>query len=343
MPKKSVPIEIRHQIIGLSKDKTKSNVEIARLVGVSEKCVRTTKKNFYKNNVVGELPRPGRPQKLSYRDENWIFRQVREDPKISNGRLAAEFSSREKNVSISRDTVRRSLKKRNIGTYTAQKKPFLTKKHMRNRFNWCKERLHWDVEKWSKVIFSDESNYEVINRKSRVLVKRLPNEKYHSKFCSPRQQGGGGSAGIWGCISHKGTGVCEVYTGRINQYTYKDTLENALLPSVELMYSPDQAWIFQQDGASSHTAKSISKWLTENKITLLPWPPKSPDLSPIESIWQWIDRQLVPIQMITVDELKEAIQRIWLQVPKEMCMSLVESMPKRVRACYAAKGGHFKY
>ena len=60
-------------------------------------------KNFYKNNVVGQLPRSGRPQKLSYRYENWIFRQIREDPKISNGGLAAELSSRENSVNISRD------------------------------------------------------------------------------------------------------------------------------------------------------------------------------------------------------------------------------------------------
>ena len=113
--------------------------------------------------------------------------------------------------------------------------------------------------KVSKVVFSDESNYEVINRKSRVLVKRLPNENYHSKFCSPRQKDGGVSAGIWGCLFHKGTCVCKGYKGQINQYTYKDTLENALLPSIELMHSTEQAWIFQQDGAYSHTAKSISK------------------------------------------------------------------------------------
>ena len=89
------------------------------------------------------------------------------------------------------------------------------------------------------------------------ILKRLENEKYLPQFIQPRLQGGGGSDGIWGCISHKGTCVCELYTVRMNQYRYKDPLENSLLPSVGLFYNQDQAWIFQQDGATMHTAKSI--------------------------------------------------------------------------------------
>ena len=109
------------------------------------------------------------------------------------------------------------------------------------RRKWCKERLNWSIEDWSKVIFSDESNFEVINRKSRIIVKRKANEKYNKRYVVPRVQGGGGSVGIWGCISFKGTGCCKVYSGRMNQFMYKETLENELLPSVELMYGPDES------------------------------------------------------------------------------------------------------
>ena len=45
MGKKSVTNEVRCQIIGLLKDKTKSSREIAKLVELSEKCMRTTRKN----------------------------------------------------------------------------------------------------------------------------------------------------------------------------------------------------------------------------------------------------------------------------------------------------------
>ena len=342
MGKKQVTYETRQQILGLLRDKNKSNVEIARLVGVSEKCVRTTRKNFEKDNVAGELPRSGRPNKLSPRAKNWIYRQVRKNPTMSCRRLADEFNSTFQEVSICRESVRKTLLDKEIGTYVSPKKPLLTKKHKKNRYEWCKERLHWDVEKWSRVIFSDESNFEVINRKSKVLIKRHRWEQYQDRFCQPRVQGGGGSIGIWGCISHKGTGVCQVYTGRINQHSYKETLENALLPSKEIMYSPEQAWIFQQDGASAHTAKSVKSWFDEQDITCIPWPSRSPDLNPIENIWSIIDANLVTSKLTSPEELSAELETLWLSITRETCMSLVESMPRRVKACYSAKGGFFK-
>ena len=88
------------------------------------------------------------------------------------------------------------------------------------RRKWCKERLNWYVEDWSRVIFSDESNFQVLNRKSKVMVKRLGSEKFDTKFCVPRLQGGGVSVGIWGFISHKGIGYSNIYEARINQYAY---------------------------------------------------------------------------------------------------------------------------
>ncbi|CAF0850356.1 unnamed protein product [Brachionus calyciflorus] len=135
-----------------------------------------------------------------------------------------------------------------------------------------------------RVVFSDESNFEVINRKSKVIVKRLNNEKYNQKFCVPSLKNGRGSAGKWRCISSKDTGVCNMYTGRINQYVYRDTPQIIhLLPSVELFYDPEDHWIFQQEDASAHTAYSIRDWYKEQNIEVLSWCPRSLDLNPIEN------------------------------------------------------------
>ena len=80
MGRMPVSIDTRHQIIVLLMDKNKTNTEIARLVGVSEKCVRTTRKNYgisEDGQIVGEFPKPGRPNKLTPRDKNYIYLQVR--------------------------------------------------------------------------------------------------------------------------------------------------------------------------------------------------------------------------------------------------------------------------
>lgn len=173
----------------------------------------------------------------------------------------------------------------------------------------------------------------------------MKTEKYLTKFITPKIQGGGGSAGIWGCISHKDTGCASVYTGRVNQYTYQNILENEHLLSVELFYHENSPWIFQQDGATAHTAHSVRDWLSSQQITVIPWCARSPDLNPDlkENIWSYMDSKLVKCKLTSVEGLKEQLQKIWLEIPRELCMNLIESMPKRVRACYRAKGGHFKY
>ena len=193
--KKKASNEQKWQIIGLLKDKTKTQRDIAKLVGVSQKCVHTTKKNFEMTSRVDNLKRSGRTQILTPRDESYIFRQVRKTPSISYRQLAADFNDKFENIRISKDTVRRVLLKKGLESFTAIRKPMLTVKDRIKRYKWCKERLHWTVTDWEKVVFSDESNFEVLNRKSRVFVKRFKNEKYHPKFCLPKLQNGGGSVG----------------------------------------------------------------------------------------------------------------------------------------------------
>ncbi|RNA32819.1 Transposase domain containing [Brachionus plicatilis] len=85
----------------------------------------------------------------------------------------------------------------------------LSSDFIKTLLKWCKERQRWTVNDWSKDVFSDESNFEILNRKSRVFVKRFANEKYHPKFYLPKLQNRGGSVG---------TGCCSIYTGRINQF-----------------------------------------------------------------------------------------------------------------------------
>ncbi|RNA43729.1 hypothetical protein BpHYR1_016995, partial [Brachionus plicatilis] len=91
----------RWKIIGLLKDKTKSQQEMADLGRVSRKCMITTKRNYEKTSVVKELPRSGRPRKLTSRDESYIFRRVIINPSTSYRQLASDFSSKFPNVPAS--------------------------------------------------------------------------------------------------------------------------------------------------------------------------------------------------------------------------------------------------
>ena len=73
------------------------------------------------------------------------------------------------------------------------------------------------------------------------------------------------------------------------------------------------------------------------------WPARYPDVSPIESIWAGIDRELLKSPPENMTELEADIARHWNNYPREKCIKLIESMPQRVMDCIKAKGRYNKY
>ena len=74
------------------------------------------------------------------------------------------------------------------------------------------------------------------------------------------------------------------------------------------------------------------------------WPPYSPDILPIENIWGALKNALKFTVELEQDKIEEEIVRI-CQVDKidQMCKTLIETMPRRVKAVIASKGGPIKY
>ena len=262
MGKKAVCEEIRWQVIALKKTNKYNNVEIGKMLNISEKSVRTTLSNYNATGKVAEKKRSGKPPILTPRDESIIFRLVRKSPRITYKEIVGILAKYHGKV-VSVNTVRRSLLRKKIAVYKALRKPLLKATDRLKRYRWCKERINWGFEQWKNVIFSDESNFELFNRKGQVLVKRFAHERFSNRFVAPRLQGGGGSVGIWGCFSYEGTGICKIYDGRINADAYINTLENCLVPSAELLVDKDGWWQYQQDGAPAHTARASLERLRE--------------------------------------------------------------------------------
>ncbi len=77
--------------------------------------------------------------------------------------------------------------------------------------------------------------------------------------------------------------------------------------------------IFQQDNAPCHKAQIISDWFLEhdNEFTLLKWPPQSPDLNPIEHLWDVVELKIrvMDVQPTTLQQLRDAIMSMWQYRP----------------------------
>lgn len=81
------------------------------------------------------------------------------------------------------------------------------------------------------------------------------------------------------------------------------------------------------DLAPAHSAKTTGKWFTDHGITVLNWPANSPDLNPIENLWDIVKRKLRDARPNTLDELKAAIEASWASVTPQQCHRLIASMP----------------
>ena len=75
---------------------------------------------------------------------------------------------------------------------------------------------------------------------------------------------------------------------------------------------------FQQDNAQPHVARVVRDYLTQQNVYLLPWPAVSPDLSPIEHVWDEMERRLrhLPNQPVTLAEMGPALIRIWNNITR---------------------------
>ena len=144
---------------------------------------------------------------------------------------------------------------------------------------------------------------------------------------------------VWGAISYDSRSPLVRIRGTLTSRRYVDeVLQPVVLPYLQQL----QDSIFQQDNATSHTAL-VSRHALQN-IQLLPWPAMSPDLSPIEHIWDGIGRRLsVMPQPPSEDELWRMVQTIWASIPQDTVRTLIDSLPRRVSACIAARGGHTTY
>ncbi|GFV68751.1 transposable element Tcb1 transposase [Trichonephila clavipes] len=97
--------------------------------------------------------------------------------------------------------------------------------------------------------------------------------------------------------------------------------------------------------ARPHVARIVQRFFVNQQIELLPWPARSPDLSPIENMLSMVAQRLTQIttSAATSDQLWQRVEAAWSAVPQEYIESLLESLPRRVTAVISNNGGYSGY
>ena len=308
---------------------------VSQRLGVSRSTVRKWKIEFEETGTVERRKSTGRPLTTTNRSDRLLVRIANANRFSSCPTLLRLWSE-----PVSQMTVRRRLKKAGIQQYRCPLKPFLTNLNRQSRFRWCQNRVIWNLERFQRIVWSDESRFRLMVNDGRVRVWRQRGERYRNDLVQPAIQGGGGSVHVWGAIWHGGRSALQILYQSVNGERYCQILERFLDDDERL---PQVNWRFQQDNAPAHRSAVVVDFLQERHVPLLEWPARSPDLNPVEHVWDYLGRKVQSENPINLRHLAEIVEVEWDLIPQEFINNLIDSMPRRVRAVIEANGGTTRF
>lgn len=350
---KEHPLSTRYRAVGMINGGM-TQAQVARDLGVGVATIRRWQTRDRQGETMENRTGRGRKSAMS-RVAKIVVAKSAFKRQHSTRKLAQKLTA--KNHPVSKSAVHRYLKTcLQLKPLKLKLQPRLTEDQKRRRLEFAKARKNWSVQDWRRILFSDESPFEIFqapNRQNdRVWAHNSSQVPVVETVKQPLK------ILVWGMMSYRGlsdlhiiprgqTVTADYYVEEVMKKTAASAMqrreENGPPTEVKLLPKMSRA-IFQQDGAPAHHARKTQDWCRDNfpgfweKGT---WPGNSPDLSPIENLWAIVKEELNKMKPATSEKtLIQNVQVAWRRIKAETLDNLMCGMPERMRECIRLHGGY---
>ena len=306
---------------------------------VPERTIRRWIARFRERGNVERIIGSGRRRLTTARADRQLVRwaRTRACRFLSSSRLLQLWRE-----GVGRDTVIRRLREAGVFCRRPAKKVLLSARQREARMHWAMNHNLWPDGTWRRVVWSDESRYLLHPTDGRTRVWRERGRRFDEGYVQETVAAGGGSVHVWAAIWSNGRSEIVILDRNVNGARYIQTLEDFLETSGPELGDP-ATWFFQDDNAPAHRAAEVTEFKRNQGLRSLPWPACSPDLNPIEHVWDYLGKRVQERMPQNLHQLQDILREEWQLIPQEFINNLIGSMRRRIGAVIAADGGHTKY
>lgn len=322
-----LPVATRYEMIGSIFYQTHlDNSTLGEIFNLSPNTIRTA---ISYCNDPWLLPQRGRPHTLKPHHLQYIEARTISNRTMTNPQLAQELKSFFPDLAESKlhaTTVGRARNELGLHFLPMRENCAITEHARHARVTWCQAQQEID-RNWERVVFSDESWFEIGSRKRWIWRHHYDygDDVYQNRVAHPPK------VMIWGAIGHNFKSKLMFIDGNLNGDLYYNQIlcGSGMFNEANAVYGERQ-WIFQQDNARPHVKKDVIERIKNLGINILPWPPYSPDINVIETIWAIMKRRVDQQAPKSIEELKEIIIEVWNNLNFQTINGLIADIPRRL-------------
>jgi transposase len=305
-PKKRLSRDQRRDIL-LMRRLGYSYEYIAKFLDVSQRAVQYT---CQCQKSTPQHKNAGRPPRLSKEEGDRVEQYMLQSKSTRRMTYLQLAEALWPEGEIGAESVRYALKARGYRRRIALRKPLILEANRVVRLEWAREHLHWTEEQWFEILWSDET-WVTAGRHRRIHVTMKDGEELNPDCVVERVRRRQGWM-FWACFSGTTKGPClfwEKEWGTINTQSYIDRI----LPLIDGWLRLQSGLVFMQDNAPAHASKETRAEFEQRGIWPIFWPAFSPDLNPIETLWNemkdWLNSHYPEDKSVSYDTLRQRVYK----------------------------------